>query len=175
MDSDRLNSEVLKLPEVMAILRQWWGDSVFTPDGQPDRRRVAEIVFADPGQRRRLEALLHALILERHATIITRVENHSAIKAIVIDSPLLLESNLDRECDTIVFVEASAARRVERLRDSRGWDAEELARRERWQASLDEKRSRAEFVVDNDGPAERLGPQVAGILQTIVARDPAAE
>ena len=132
--------------------------------------RIAEIVFADPGEKRRLEGLVYPLIAQRRAAIIKAVEDNSAIKAIVIDSPLLFESNLDRECDTIVFVDVSAAQRLRRLQQERGWGAEELRRRERWQISLDEKRSRAEFVVNNDGPDEQLFPQVAGILQTIVAR-----
>lgn len=167
---DELNHEVLRRPEVLATLQSWWGPGVVDAGGGPDRRRIAEIVFADPAEKQRLESLTHPLIAVRRAAIIRAVEDSSAIKAIVIDSPLLFESNLDRECDTIVFVNASAAQRRTRLRQARGWDAEELQRRERWQISPAEKRLRAGFVVENDGPAEQVGPQVAGILQTIVAR-----
>jgi len=170
IDSDRLNTEVLQEPEVLATLRQWWGDDVIGADGRLDRRKVADRVFADPQERRRLEQLVHPLIARRRADMIKAVENHSAIKAIVIDSPLLFESNLDRECDTVVYVDASEGERLRRLTQERGWDAEELRRRERWQLALAEKRARAEFIVDNEGPAERLCPQVADILQKVLAR-----
>jgi len=170
IDSDRLNTEVLQEPEVLATLRRWWGDEVIGADGRLDRRKVADRVFADPQERRRLEQLVHPLIEQRRAAMIKAVENHSAIKAIVIDSPLLFESNLDRECDTVVYVDASEGERLRRLAQERGWDAEELRRRERWQLALTEKRARADFIVDNEGPAERLCPQVADILQKVLAR-----
>lgn len=177
IDSDRLNHEVLARPEVLGQLRAWWGDVVVATDGGPDRQRIAEIVFADAGKRRRLEQLVYPLIAQRRADMITRVQDNSAISAIVLDSPLLLESNLDRECDWIVFVAASAARRQQRLRDGRGWGVAEIRRRQRWQRSTAEKQARADFIVNNDGPPEALGSQIQGILQTILTRqsDPRAE
>jgi dephospho-CoA kinase len=170
VDSDKLNHEVLRQPEVLGKLQLWWGEEVVNADGTPNRRRIADIIFQDATQKARLEGLLHPLILRRQEAMITAVEENPAIKAIVIDSPLLLESQLDRQCDTIVFVNVDDERRLERLRRERGWSAEEVKRREGWQISLVDKRSRAAFVVDNDGPVERLRPQVAGILQTILAR-----
>ncbi|HQL53630.1 MAG TPA: dephospho-CoA kinase [Phycisphaerae bacterium] len=170
VDSDRLNHEILRRPEVLATLRDWWGEAVVAPDGGPDRRRIAKIVFADAGEKTRLESLVYPLIAQRRAAMIQAVEEESAVKAIVIDSPLLLESHLDRECDTIVFVNAGESQRLTRLRRERGWTAEEVRRREGWQLPLDEKRSRAAFVVENDGPAEKLRPQVADILAAILAR-----
>lgn len=170
VDSDRLNHEILRQPEVLATLRDWWGEAVVAPNGGPDRRRIAEIVFADAGEKERLESLVYPLIAQRRAAMIQAVEEDSAVKAIVIDSPLLLESHLDRECDTIVFVNAGESQRLTRLRRERGWTAEEVRRREGWQLPLAEKRSRAAFVVENDGPAEKLRPQVADILAAILAR-----
>ncbi len=169
IDHDRLNQKVLQLPEVMQTLRGWWGDKAAPPGGRADRRRIAQIVFSDPAERRRLEGLLHPLIVQRQATMIRAVDDHSTIKAIVIDSPLLFESNLDHECDTVVFVDASEPERLRRLRQERGWDTKELRQRERWQLSPVEKRARAAFVVDNEGPAEQLCPQVAEILQQVLA------
>ena len=170
IDSDRLNHEVLREREVVETLRAWWGANAVDATGQPDRKRIAEIVFADPEARQRLERLVHPLIARRRRDMITAVEGNSAVTAIVIDSPLLLENNLDRECDTIVFVNTSEAERRRRLQQTRGWTAEELKRREGWQIPLVEKRARAAFVVENDGPAEQLRPQVADILQAIVQR-----
>ena len=172
---DELNHEVLRRPDVRDTLRQWWGPEVIGPGGEPDRKRIAGIVFADPVEKQRLEGLVFPLIARRRADMMAAVKDRPAIKAIVIDSPLLFESHLDRECDSIVYVEASTVQRLRRLRQARGWNTEELRRRERWQTPLDEKRSHAEFVVDNDGVVERLGPQVAVILQAIIARHPAPE
>lgn len=170
IDSDQLNHEVLQRPEVRQTLRAWWGERVFGPDGRPDRAEIARIVFADRREKERLEGLVYPLIARRRAAMIREVEENSAIRAIVIDSPLLFESNLDRECDYVVCVDASEEQRLRRLQQSRGWTQAELRRRERWQTSLNEKRKRADFVVDNNGSPNQIGPQLAGILQDIVAR-----
>ncbi len=170
VSSDQVNHEVLRRPEVLATIQSWWGPAVVTADGEPDHRRIAEIIFSDEQQKRRLEALLHPLIVQRQTAMIEVVRDSATIKAIVIDSPLLLECNLDRQCDWIVFVDASEATRLRRLQTERGWTASELSRRESWQLPLSEKRARADFVVDNDGPDEQLRPQVANILQAVLAR-----
>jgi len=136
IDSDGLNREVLARGDVIAQVREWWGDGVLTPDGRIDRSRLAERVFADEASRRRQESLVHPLIAARRDAMISVGIQNPAIRAITLDSPLLLESNLDRLCDAVVFVEASAELRLKRLKDSRGWDANEIERRRRWQLPL---------------------------------------
>jgi dephospho-CoA kinase len=170
IDADRLTHEILQLPETLKTLQHWWGQDVTDAEGRPDRRKIADIVFADGEQRRRLEGLVHPLIHKRRAAMIRAVEKDPAVTAIVIDSPLLLESDLDRECDTVVFVSASDSTRQQRLSAARGWSAEELRRREGWQLSPAEKRTRAEFVVENDGPDDALRPQVAEVLRRVLGK-----
>lgn len=170
VDSDRLSHEVLAGPAVVQELRRWWGDEVVSPDGKPDRGRIARIVFSSADEKRRLEGLLYPLISARRAAMIRAVEEDPAVKAIVLDSPLLLESRLDRHCDFIVYVEADEPQRIARVRASRGWNAEELRRRQDWQQPLEPKRARADFVVSNNGMLAQLGPQITDILNTILAR-----
>jgi dephospho-CoA kinase len=86
----------------------------------------------------------------------------------VIDAPLLFEVGLDDLCDAIIFVDTPRDLRLQRLRASRGWDEAELARREESQLPLDAKRSRADYVVRNDGDLSDLSAQVHTILGTIV-------
>ncbi len=170
IDADRLNHELLGTADVLRTLQSWWGQEVTDDRGQPNRRRIADIIFADAAQKSRLESLLHPLIHARRTAMIRAVEKDPAVTAIVIDSPLLLETNLDRECDTVVFVSASEPTRQKRLSAARGWSAEELRRRESWQLPLADKRARAEFVVDNDGPAADIQGQVADIVSKVLAR-----
>ena len=87
----------------------------------------------------------------------------------VIDAPLLFEAGLDRECDAVVFVEAPLAVRQDRVRETRGWDAEELARREKVQLPLDEKRKRSDYEVVNIADADRLRSEARRILDQILA------
>ncbi|MGD8450395.1 MAG: dephospho-CoA kinase [Phycisphaerae bacterium] len=170
LDSDRLNHEVLRRPEVLAELREWWGPQVVTAEGTPDREQIAALIFADDGKRRRLQGLVYPLIAELRATKILAANRDPAVKAIILDSPLLFESNLDRECDTVVFVDAGLACRLLRLAEGRGWSEEKLQERERWHLLLADKRERSEYVIDNEGPPGRLRPQVTDILDKIVLK-----
>ena len=169
IDSDELNHEVLSRPEVARTLREWWGDEVVWADGRVDRSGVAEVVFGDPAQKQRLESLVHPLIAALREDIITTGIGDPRVTAIILDSPLLLESNLDRMCHAVVFVEAGESQRLRRLHETRGWDMEELRRRERWQLPLPEKRARSRFAISNEGTIGQLRSQVKGVFEQVLA------
>lgn len=175
ISSDALNHAILRRREVAEKLAEWWGADVLSAAGEPDRARIAEIVFGEPAEKRRLETLVYPLIAAERDAIIRAVENNSAIKAIVLDSPLLFESNLDRECDWIVFVDASEPERLARVWKQRRWTADEVGRRETAQLPLAEKRRWSDFVVRNDGPPEQLHSQVANILAEILRQTTGAK
>lgn len=169
IDSDQLNHQVLRRPEVAQALREWWGDEILNEEGLPDRRRVAERIFDDPEQRRRLESLVHPLIAGLRENIIKAGITDPTVRAIILDSPLLFESNLDRLCHAVVFVEANETQRLQRLKRTRGWDIQELRRREQSQMPLTEKRSRSQHVIRNDGTTERLRSRAKDVFERILA------
>ena len=164
-DSDTLARAALERDDVRAQLVSWWGDGVFGADGAVDRGAVARIVFGDEVQRLRLEALVHPLVRVSRGEAIARAEAAGA-RAFVIDAPLLFEAGLDAECDVVVFVEAPRAVRLARVRQHRGWDEAELARRESAQLGNDEKRRRADVVVAN-GEDAGLASRVGAVLDRI--------
>jgi len=168
IDSDKLAHEVYADPDVRAAIREWWGDSVFQPSGEVDRRAIAGIVFSDADALRRLEALLYPRIESRRRAIMHEVEQDPGVSAIVIDAPKLFEAGVDRDCDAVVFVEADQGLRRDRVSTSRGWDEEELNRRERSQAPLEEKRSRADYVVTNNADSDELRRQIDDVLSRVL-------
>ena len=169
IDSDKLAHDVYAEADVRAAIRDWWGDSVFRPTGEVDRRAIANIVFANQDALRRLEALLYPRIEKRRAEIMKAVEHDPQVSAIVIDAPKLFEAGVDRDCDAVVFVEADRELRLRRVSTSRGWDEAELDRRERSQSPLEEKRSRSDYVVTNDADEGKLRRQVDDVLSRVLA------
>ncbi len=162
--------QVLAKPEIGRQLEQWWGPSVLDEKGQVDRAAVARIVFGDPSQRRRLEELVHPLVDAKRKKEWADAAAEGSVAAFVIDAPLLFEAGLDRRCDAVIFVEAPESLRLERVRQSRGWDAGELARREKNQWPLEIKRERADHSVINDGDLAALERRVRLILDEILTR-----
>ena len=165
-DSDALARQALRDPSVRETLIGWWGEGILDDAGDVDRSAVAGIVFDRPPQRRRLESLVHPWIEAKRKTLFE--EAPADIRALVIDAPLLFEAGLDDECDAVIFVESGRTTRLARLARSRGWDEQELNRREESQLPLDEKQSRSDYVVVNDGDLPSLNEQVRRILNEIV-------
>ncbi len=169
IDSDKEARAALDTPPVREELVKWWGTQILTPEGRIDRSKVASIVFGDPAERARLEGLVHPLVKSTRARIVERAASEGK-RLVVMDAPLLFEAGVDRECDAVVFVEAPEPLRLARVQASRGWDAAELARREKAQLPLEAKRERADDVVVNDASREVLAGRVRDLLERIQRR-----
>ncbi len=169
IDADQLSREAMLDPRVLETLAAWWGDGVVV-DGRADRRRIGEIVFADAGERQRLEGLIHPYVNRWREAIRQEVFAHPSpmIPAIVEDCPLLIEAGLAEGCDVLVFVDTPLEERQARVQASRGWSAEELAEREAAQAPLDTKRSAADHILYNVGDRETIRSRVADVLNDIL-------
>lgn len=165
LDADRAGHEVLKLPEVEAAIRTRWGDAVFGDDGRVVRSAVAKIVFAPTDEGRRelafLESITHPRIGERLKAEAERLAAAGS-RVLVLDAPVMLKAGWDALCDAIVFVDAPPNVRLQRALE-RGWTAAEFTAREQAQETPDVKRKRADFVVDNGGPAEATRAQVVDL------------
>jgi dephospho-CoA kinase len=164
IDSDKLAHEVIEMPAVREALRGWLGEGVFDGRGRVDRKAVGGMVFGDEEKVKRLNGLIHPRIGEMRGELMKKYLADGGVKAIVWDTPLLLETGLDRECDVVVFVEAPEEVRVARVGKSRGWGVEELKKREKLQIGLDKKAEVADYCIDNSGDEAASLLQVQRVL-----------
>ena len=93
--------------------------------------------------------------------MLDRIQDHrnDGAPAVILDVPLLAEGGLDNVCDLVVFVDTPIDIRVRRAQETRGWDADEVSRREAHQLPTEEKCSRASAVIDNGGTRENTREQ----------------
>jgi dephospho-CoA kinase len=97
------------------------------------------------------------------------------IKGYVWDTPLLFETELNKLCDAVVFVDTPVELRLKRVH-VRGWDADELARRENSQMPLDKKARISDYSIANSADAEEASSvqmvrsQVREVLSRILER-----
>ena len=150
IDSDVLAREVVT-PGSPALgqLRELWGDTVIAADGELDRAAMRQIVFSDPKARKRLEAILHPAIRERSRELFVEAEARGDRIAIGV-VPLLFEAGLEKEYDVVLLIDAPLELRIERLVNKRGLSADEARAIADAQMPAQEKRTRADFVIDND-------------------------
>jgi dephospho-CoA kinase len=169
LDADRVGHQVLREPEVIREIRDYFGDDVFGADGQVDRRRMASVVFegADAQQHLlRLEQITHPRIRTILIEQIQRLSQED-VPAVVLDAPVMFKSDWSRFCDVILFVDVPLSIRQQRCLE-RGWSVDELRRREGAQLDLAEKRKRSNFTIDNSNSAEETFSQLKRIWNQIV-------
>lgn len=170
IDSDRLSHQVLEEPEIRRALQSLFGPAIMGTDGKIDRRALGARVFRNPEDRHKLNSLVHPRVEQKRQDLMNLVRHDDRLKAVVLDSPLLVETGLDRQCDAIIYVDVPLDIRQKRVLLSRHWDAAELARRENIQMALDKKKQIAHYIVVNDRDPALLGHQVREILTTVLAR-----
>lgn len=167
IDYDALVAEALQQRDVRELLRSWWGEQVIDDSGTLDRKAVAKIVFADERQRKRLEEVLHPMVIDQGREMIEAIRTVGKASGIVLDAPLLFEAGLNKDCDAVIFVDASRGIRLARATQKRGWSEEAFEAREKAQMPVDEKRRRSDHVVVNNEDKAGLRRQVGEVFAMI--------
>ncbi len=150
IDADRIARDVVPpgSPALARIARAF-GGATLRPDGSLDRAALGTLVFADAGKRRVLEGILHPLILEEIDRRVEALEREHAGGVAVVEAALIYELGRQDEFDAVVVVWAEPEQQRRRLIERDGLSLEEASRRLAAQMPLEEKRRRAQFVVDN--------------------------
>jgi dephospho-CoA kinase len=164
ISGDALGHEALRKPDIKEQVVKRWGRELLDEHGEIQRRLLARRVFRDAGELRALEELVFPWIGRRITEEIGNASKKAA-PLIVVDAAVMMEAGWDKNCDRVIFVEASRDVRLARLIDKRGWSEHDLAEREWLQLPLAEKRCRADAVVDNSGTPDQLARRVDALLR----------
>jgi dephospho-CoA kinase len=164
ISSDEIVHDLLRSDEdVRAAVRERFGDGVFGPEGQIDRGRIADVVFADPEQLDWLERLLHPRVVAAYLRWRDDLASRPDPPAVcVTEVPLLYEVGGDTRFDAVVVISAAPDVRVSR-------QVRPMQDRERRLIPDEEKLSRADFAYVNDGSLEELDQFVSGVVEKLSA------
>jgi len=137
-----------------------------TKGGKVDRKALGARIAGDAAALRRLEAIVHPLVRQAEERFLTQMERAGAT-AVVLDIPLLFETAGEKRVDAVVVVTAPADVQRSRTKE-RGIAPDQLETLLARQVPDDEKRRRADFVVDTSCGIESARAQVQDILAAIV-------
>ncbi|MEG8177800.1 dephospho-CoA kinase [Nocardia terpenica] len=158
VDSDAIAREVVAPgTEGLAALAAAFGPEILAADGSLDRPALAARAFADDEARATLNGITHPLVGRRTAEIIAAAP---ADAIVVQDIPLLVENGLGSLMNLVVVVLAETETRIRRLTEFRGIDRDDALARIRAQATDEQRRAAADVLLDNNGDAAALEPQV---------------
>jgi dephospho-CoA kinase len=170
IDADVLAREVVEpgQPALAEIAREF-GPGVVGPQGRLDRQALGALVFADAGQRKRLEAITHPRIRERFQRQLDALAAQRFRGLVVFDAAVMIESGHYKTMDRLVVVVADDETQMDRLRARDGMGPEEALRRIRSQMPLSEKAKLADHVIENSGDRAATEAQVRRVHAALMA------
>jgi dephospho-CoA kinase len=163
LDADQIAREAVAVGEpAWAELRRLYGADYFNENGELNRSRLAQLVFADPEERRRLDRLIHPRVEAELKARVAELERQGAA-LVLVEVPLLFETGREAAFDRVIVVAAPEVLQIRRLRgrDRRGADEIRGILQAQW--PLADKVARADYVVDNGGARRLTARQVKNI------------
>jgi dephospho-CoA kinase len=168
IDADLVAREVVEpgTPGLAAVVAEF-GDDVLRSDGTLDRERLGSIVFADAARLAALNAIVHPLVGRR----MQELNDAAPADAIVVyDVPLLTENDLAGTYDAVVVVDAPVETQIARLVGVRAMTEEAARARIAAQATREQRRAVADYVIDNSGTLGELSAQVDALWTELTAK-----
>ena len=141
-----------------------FGSEIVKGDGELDRQKIADIVFNDPKELEELNKIVHPAVGEEMAALREKYASEDLI--VLIDIPLLVtpEGNLAREeyksFQGKIVVDCRIETAVSRLVTHRGFNENDAWARIEKQSTREQRLHHADYVIDNNGPEEKLSEQV---------------
>ncbi|UNC91599.1 dephospho-CoA kinase [Candidatus Contubernalis alkaliaceticus] len=163
IDLDQVAREVVQ-PGTAAWLKivSFFGQDVLAQDGNLDRGKLGQIIFADVNLRMKLNEITHGPIIKK---VLGRKQKffsdpNNAEKLLVIMAPLLIEAGMNNMVDMIIVVICREEIQKKRLMERENINEIEAERRIRSQMPPEEKNKYADFIIDNSGSLNDTAEQV---------------
>lgn len=162
VDADVIAREVM-LPghEVLAAAAKQFGKEILFTDGTLNRAKLGEIVFQDPVALQTLNNLTHPAIRQEIKDRMYSMEQEEPKRLIIVDIPLLFESGLETLFHEIVVVYVPRDMQIARLMERNRLSLEEAEARLNAQMDIEQKRNKADYIIDNSGDLAYTEQQVA--------------
>jgi dephospho-CoA kinase len=161
IDLDGIAREVVEpgQPSLSAIAERF-GPAILQDDGKLDRKKLGTIVFADPAERKALEAIIHPAIRAVMKERMAYYASDSPDKLVVVDVPLLYESKLESYFEQIMVVYVPRETQLQRLITRDKLTVEEARKRLEAQMDIEDKKERADVLIDNSGSLSDTEEQI---------------
>ena len=169
IDLDIISHEVIKFPKVMEKIVENFGKEVLeynnTGNWIVSREKLGRVIFGNREKRLILNSVMHPEILRimREKILECKKEN----KIIFVEIQLLFEVQWEKEFDYILLVSAEKETQIKRILSRDNRSKEEDLSIINSQMSLDEKKKRSDYVIENDGNIQDLEKKVDDFLKKI--------
>ncbi len=155
---------------VIQELKDEFGKEFFDKKNQLDRKKFAEHVFEDKNKIKRLNEIVHPVLISELILEMETAEQSKKYKVIIIDAALIYELAMERFFDFVVVVTAPYQHRLDRVMKRDGVSRKRVLDRMKNQFPLPEKVQWADYVVKNTQDIENLESQVFDIYEELLKK-----
>ena len=162
IDADKIAHEVIEpdKPAWEEIVARF-GKEILSTEGLIDREKLAAKVFKDESSLKELNAIVHPRVSERFSEIARELkEKNRPPEVVVYDVPLLIEAGMHKMMDAVVVVSTDREKQKERLQNRNGFSEAEAEERLAAQMPLEEKKTYADYIINNEGTLSNTQKQV---------------
>lgn len=161
IDCDRIVNALYQSNRLTEEISSNFG-SEYIVDGVVDRKKLGNLIFKDEAARARINSIIHPMVFEE-------IESQKVLakdEVIIIDMPLFFEVNY-RNYDKVICVYSDLDTRVQRLMNRDNIDREYALAKINSQMSLDLKKSKSDYVIDNSNSLEESNKQFLELLKQL--------
>jgi dephospho-CoA kinase len=164
LEADKIAHQMIEPdgPAYKKVVREF-GNDILTAEGFVDRRKLGAIVFAEPALLARLNAIVHPPVLEEQSRQLAAIAQADPHAIAVVEAALLIEAGFDKKLEYVVVTWCTPEQQLKRLTAAgtgRGLSVEQARQRIAAQMPVEEKRLRANAVIDCSGTLEHTRAQV---------------
>ncbi|MCF6268041.1 MAG: dephospho-CoA kinase [Desulfuromusa sp.] len=170
VDADQLAREVVGSgSSALKKMIKLFGTEILQKDGDLDRDRLGQMVFADVKVRAMLNSIVHPEIARKSVERLQELKKNSGIPLIVYEAPLLYEVGAENRVDKVLVVRIDPEEQLQRLMARDGLS--EVAAQQRMSAQMPQhkKLERADFVIDNSGSVAETLKQIDALWPLLLA------
>jgi len=164
IDADRVGHELFRTSKpIRQEVVAHFGPEILKPTGEIDRERLGSIVFADPRRLSELDSIVHPSVIARLEELTEELSARHPRAVILVDAALIYEAGAADRFAKILVAWCRPEQQIERLMAKTGLSRQDALRRLASQIPAEEKRRRADFVIDCSGSLEVTRAQVEAL------------
>lgn len=159
IDADQIARDLSKKGNpYLQEIANYFGEDILTSSGELQRKKLANIIYENKEKRNALNKITFIYVVEEIKQKINELKNE---KLVVIDVPLLFESNLDELCDFTIGVIANNTSKIERICQRDNIEQDTAQKRLSIQMRDEEIRKKVDYVIENDKEIKNLEEEIS--------------
>lgn len=159
IDADQIARDLSKKGNpYLQEIANYFGEDILTTLGELQRKKLANIIYENEEKRNALNKITFIYVVEEIKQKINGLKNE---KLVVIDAPLLFESNLDELCDFTIGVIANNISKIERICQRDNIEQDTAQKRLSIQMHDEEIRKKVDYVIENDKEIKNLEEEIS--------------